>query len=92
MIVMCCLIISFHSLKNQKSILAYTKKGYNFTITLDNTVKSIEDVEKNNTNNNAENEESAETSSDLKDESSTCDNLEKTVQVESNVEDEDTEK
>ena len=33
-------------IKNQKSILAYTKKGYNFTITLDNTVKSIEDVEK----------------------------------------------
>ena len=43
-------------------------------------------------NNNAENEESAKTSSDLKDESSTCDNLEKTVQVESNVEDEDAEK
>ena len=33
-------------IKNQKSILGYTKKGYNFTITLDNTVKSIEDVEK----------------------------------------------
>ena len=58
---------------------------------IDNQI-NIEDVEKNNTNNNAENEESAKTSSDLKDESSTCDNLEKTVQVESNVEDEDAEK
>ena len=33
-------------IKNQKSILEYTKKGYNFTITLDNEAKSIEDVEK----------------------------------------------
>ena len=33
-------------IKNQKAVLAYTKKGYNFTITLDNVVKSIEDVEK----------------------------------------------
>ena len=31
--------------KNQKSVLEYTKKGYNFTITLDNEAKSIEDVE-----------------------------------------------
>ena len=57
---------------------------------IDNQI-NIEDVEKNNTNNNAENEESTETSSDLKDESSTCDNLEKTVQVESNVEDDEEE-
>ena len=35
------------------------------------------------------NEESADTSSDLKNESSNCDNLEKTVQVESNVEDDE---
>ena len=54
---------------------------------IDNQI-NIEDVEKNK-NNNVENEESAETSSDLKDESSTCDNLEKTVQVESNVKDDD---
>ena len=33
-------------IKNQKSVLEYTKKGYNFTITLDNEAKSIEDVEK----------------------------------------------
>ena len=52
-------------------------------------VEILEDVEKNNTNNNAENEESTETSPDSKDESSTCDNLEKTVQVESNVKDDD---
>ena len=55
---------------------------------IDNQI-NIEDVEKNNTNNNAENEESTETSPDSKDESSTCDNLEKTVQVESNVKDDD---
>ena len=33
-------------IKNQKSVLEYTKKGYNFTITLDNEAKSIEDIEK----------------------------------------------
>lgn len=33
-------------IKNQKSVLEYTKKGYNFTITLDDTIKNIEDVEK----------------------------------------------
>ena len=33
-------------IKNQKSVLDYTKKGYNFTITLDNETKSLEDVEK----------------------------------------------
>lgn len=54
---------------------------------IDNQI-NIEDVEKNK-NNNVENEESAETSSDLKNESSNCDNLEKTVQVESNVEDDE---
>lgn len=54
---------------------------------IDNQI-NIEDVEKNK-NNNVENEESAETSSDLKNESSDCDNLEKTVQVESNVEDDE---
>ena len=32
-------------IKNQKSVLQYTKKGYEFVITLDNSVKSIEDVE-----------------------------------------------
>ena len=32
--------------KNQKSVLEYTKKGYEFAITLDNSIKSIEDVEK----------------------------------------------
>ena len=32
-------------IKNQKEVLVYTKKGYNFTITLDNAVNSIEDVE-----------------------------------------------
>lgn len=32
-------------IRNQKSVLEYTKKGYNFTITLDNETKSIEDVE-----------------------------------------------
>ena len=31
---------------NQKSVLEYTKKGYDFVITLDNSIKSIEDVEK----------------------------------------------
>ena len=55
---------------------------------IDNQI-NIEDVEKNNTNNNAENEESTETLPDSKDESSTCDNLEKTIQIESNVEDDD---
>lgn len=58
---------------------------------IDNQI-NIEDVEKNNTNNKVDNDESTETSSSSKDESSACDNLEKTVQVESNVEDEDTEK
>jgi len=33
-------------MKNQKAILEYRNKGYNFTITLDNTIKSVEDVEK----------------------------------------------
>jgi len=33
-------------IKNQKAILEYTNKGYNFTITLDNTIRSVEDVEK----------------------------------------------
>lgn len=33
-------------IKNQKSVLEYTKKGYEFTITLDDSVKSDEDVEK----------------------------------------------
>lgn len=33
-------------IKNQKSILEYTNKGYDFVITLDNTIKSVEDVEK----------------------------------------------
>ena len=33
-------------MKNQKSILEYTKKGFDFTITLDNSIKSVEDVEK----------------------------------------------
>ena len=33
-------------IKNQKSVLEYTKKGYNFVITLDDTIKSVEDVEK----------------------------------------------
>lgn len=32
--------------KNQKMILEYTNKGFNFAITLDNTIKSVEDVEK----------------------------------------------
>ena len=32
-------------IKNQKDVLAYTKKGYNFTITLDNDANSIGDVE-----------------------------------------------
>lgn len=31
--------------KYKKTILEYTKKGYNFVITLDNSIKSIEDVE-----------------------------------------------
>ena len=33
-------------IKNQKSVLECTKNGYDFTITLDDTIKSIEDVEK----------------------------------------------
>lgn len=33
-------------IKNQKTLLEYTNKGYNFTITLDNTIRSVEDVEK----------------------------------------------
>lgn len=32
--------------KNQRTVLEYTNKGYNFAITLDNTIKSVEDVEK----------------------------------------------
>ena len=55
---------------------------------IDNQI-NIEDVEKNYTNNSVENEENTETSSDLKDESSNSDNLEKTIQVESNVENDD---
>ena len=33
-------------IKNQKAILEYTKKGFEFAITLDNSIKSIQDVEK----------------------------------------------
>lgn len=33
-------------MKYSKTILEYTNKGYNFVITLDNTVKSVQDVEK----------------------------------------------
>ena len=33
-------------IKNQKGVLEYTKKGYNFVITLDNSIKCVEDVEK----------------------------------------------
>lgn len=33
-------------IKNQKDILEYTKKGYEFVITLDNTITSVQDVEK----------------------------------------------
>ena len=33
-------------IKNKKSVFEYTKKGFNFTITLDNSIQSIEDVEK----------------------------------------------
>lgn len=33
-------------IKNQKSVLDYTKLGYSFVITLDDLVKSVEDVEK----------------------------------------------
>ena len=33
-------------IKNQKGVLDYTKKGYNFVITLDDSIKSVEDVEK----------------------------------------------
>ena len=32
--------------KNQKTILQYKNKGFNFAITLDNTIKGVEDVEK----------------------------------------------
>lgn len=33
-------------IKNQKSVLEYTNNGYNFVITLDNSIRSVEDVEK----------------------------------------------
>lgn len=33
-------------IKNQKTLLEYTNKGYNFAITLDNTIRNVEDVEK----------------------------------------------
>lgn len=33
-------------IKNQKSVFEYTKKGYDFTITLDDSIKNVEDVEK----------------------------------------------
>ena len=33
-------------IKNQKTILEYRSKGFDFTITLDNTIKSVTDVEK----------------------------------------------
>lgn len=33
-------------IKNNKTILEYTNQGFDFTITLDNTIKSLEDVEK----------------------------------------------
>lgn len=33
-------------IKNKKIILDYTNNGFNFAITLDNTIKSVEDVEK----------------------------------------------
>ena len=33
-------------INNQKAVLEYTKKGFNFAITLDNEVKSVENVEK----------------------------------------------
>lgn len=33
-------------IKNQKAVLEYTNKGFNFAITLDNEIKSVEDVEK----------------------------------------------
>lgn len=33
-------------IKNKKAVLEYTNRGYNFAITLDNTIKSIEDVER----------------------------------------------
>lgn len=32
-------------IKNKKSVFDYTKKGFNFTITLDNSIQNIEDVE-----------------------------------------------
>ena len=51
---------------------------------IDNQI-NIEDVE----NSKVDNDEDTETSSDSKDELSACDNLEKTIQVESNVEDND---
>ena len=38
-------IIHSDYIKNQKSVLQYTKKGYEFVITLDDTIKNIEDVE-----------------------------------------------
>lgn len=33
-------------IKNQKTVLGYINKGYNFAITLDNSIKGVEDVEK----------------------------------------------
>lgn len=33
-------------IQNQKKILEYTKRGFNFAITLDSSIKSVEDVEK----------------------------------------------
>ena len=33
-------------IKNQKTILEYRSKGFDFTITLDNTITSVEDVER----------------------------------------------
>ena len=33
-------------MKNQKAILEYTNKGYDFVITLDNSITSVQDVEK----------------------------------------------
>ena len=33
-------------IKNQKLILEYTKKGFSFVISLDGTVKTVEEVEK----------------------------------------------
>ena len=52
---------------------------------IDNQI-DIEDVEKNN---EAENEENVETSADSKNDANNYDNLEKTIKIESNVEDDD---